>query len=169
MNKTILCEVMLRSYKDLEAKCELIESRAVRYALSSMNKDIYTCAETLLSLNNEKITLCNVKVVVDEAVKNIGRNAELKAFYLDGTHYMDIIQQEHMSLRTFFRRAKIQKERLCEAIQERYSDECLFELVRGSRWLFDRYHKAVRRAEDARKRKSKGTNDQKPKTAQVGK
>lgn len=164
-----ICDVMLHSYKDLEAKCELIEAQAVKYALGSMQKDTYTCAETLIKMNNEKITLCNIKVVIDDAIKSIEKNAELKAYYLDNVFYMDFILQEHISLRTFFRRIQKQKERLYKVIQSRFSDENLFELIRGSRWLFDRYHKAVRRAENEGKGKGKETNDQKPKTAQVGK
>lgn len=169
MNKTIVCEVLLHSYKDLEKKCEFMEERAVKFALQSMNKDAYTCAETLLKLNNEKITLCNIKVVIDDAMNAISENDELRAFHCDGLSYKQIVQAEQISLRTFFRRIARQKEMLFEAIQERYSDECLFELVRGSRWIFNRYCEAVRRAESERKGKNKETNDQKPKTAQIGK
>lgn len=169
MNEKIICEVMLKSYKYLEAMCDQVEAKAIICALGSRNKDVFECAERLIQLNNEKITYCNIKVIIDEALNSISRNDELKAYYIDGEFYKDIAQREKITERTFFYRLKKQKKLLFEAIQEKYDTECLFELVRGSRWLFDRYHKAVRRAENEGKGKGKEMNDQKPKTAQVGK
>lgn len=165
MNNEALCDVMLKSYKYLETKCKMIEYQAWKCALNSQNSDAYQCAETLIKLNREKLTYCNVKVIIDEALNKIGRNTELKDYYIYGVYYKNTMIRENISRRTYYYRLDKQKQLLFNAIKEKYDDDVLLETLCGSRWLFNMYNKAVKRATKSDKEKRKEMNDQKPETA----
>ncbi len=143
MNENIVCEVMLYAYKDLEKRCENLDCKVERVALASMNKDVYQSIETICKLTDEKITYCNIKVIIDEALNKIGKNAELKALHIDGEHYKDIIQREAINERTFYRRLKRQRELLCKAILKQYAVDYLVALIRESKWLMKQYYKII--------------------------
>lgn len=139
MNEKIVCEVMLFAYKDLEKQCEKVEAQALRFALGSRNRDVFESVETLLKLTDEKIAYCNIKVIIDEALKSIGRNVELIDYYINGLDYKAIIEREKIYERMFFRRIKRQKELLCKAILKQYDVDYLFAMIRESEWLTKQY------------------------------
>jgi len=146
MNENIVCEVMLYTYKDLERMCEKVERQALKFALASRNRDVFESANKLLSLTDEKIAYCNIKVIVDEALNKIGRSNEVKAYHIDGEYYKDIMAREEISERTYLRRLKRQRAKLYEAITDKHDSEYLAGLIRASGWLLSLYNKAMSKA-----------------------
>lgn len=139
MNEKVICEVMLYAYKDLEAHCKKIDEKALRVALASMNRDVHESADEIIRLTDEKIAYCNTKVIIDEALKGIGRHAELKAFYIDGVDYKDIIQREAITERGFFHRLRKQKEKLYQYILDNHKGQDLLAMISDSKWLSGEY------------------------------
>lgn len=143
MNEKIVCEVMLYAYKALEDRCEKLDDKVLRVALGSMNRGVFESTNEILKLTDEKITYCNIKVIIDEALNKIGRNDEVKAYHIDGEYYKDIIAREEISEKTYFRRLKKQRAKLYKAITDKYDGEYLAGLIRESKWLMEQYHKII--------------------------
>ena len=142
MNEKIICEVMFNAYKDLERLCNKAEERAWRVALGSINNDVLTVAEKIIRLNNEKIAYCNIKVIIDEAVKNIGKSAELKAYYIDGLTLEVIAEREDIATSTLHGKVERQLKKACEYITSNYDGDFLAGLIMDSKWLMVKYRTA---------------------------
>jgi hypothetical protein len=154
MNDRAICEVMLYAYKDLERMCDTVEAQVWRVALGSINNNVYDTAEKIIRLNNEKIAYCNIKVIIDEALKQMKRCDEIKAYHIDGLYYKDVIKQEAYTERTYWRRLQRQREKLYQIIIDSNKAEDLQAIISDSRWLTGRYNdilKAQNQAVDGRK------------------
>ena len=64
----VICEVMLQSYKSLEAMCTDIEEQSRRVALCSINKTVYKSVERLAELNKEITAYSNVRYIIEQAL-----------------------------------------------------------------------------------------------------
>lgn len=143
MNEKVVCEVMLYAYKELEERCKKLDDKVVRVALASRSNDVYESAERIYKLTDEKISYCNIKVIIDEALNKIGRNDEVKAYHIDGEYYKDIIAREEISERCYMSRLQRQRAKIYKVITEKYDSEYLAELIRASGWLLSQYNKAI--------------------------
>lgn len=152
MNDEVILKVFLQAYKDLETKCKVVEIQSLRVAFASRNKDVYECVETIIALNNQKITYCNVKVLIDDAISHIGRISEIKAYYLDAEDYKDIIKRINITERQLFGRIKRQRIEMLRYIKTQYDTEFLTGLISGSRWLMSLYNKEIKKAEKERQK-----------------
>lgn len=143
MNDKVICKVMLSAYKDLEKMCNRVEERAWRCALGSIHNDVKEVADKIIQLNNEKIAYCNVKVIIDEAIKGIGRSTEIKGYYIDGLSTLDIIKQEQITEEAYRKRIERQRERLYQFIMDNYNREFLSSIIEDSYWLKNKYREKI--------------------------
>lgn len=158
MNEKIVCEVLLRSYKDLEALCEIADQKILSWALKQ-NADMFQTIERMNKCINEKIAYYNIKVLIDEAIKNIGHCEELKYNFLKGissTKLENIIELktyeykgqvcEYKNKRNaFVNRIRTQKKNLFNYILRTNNHEKLFNLIKDSGTLMHRYNTILKR------------------------
>lgn len=137
----IMCETLLNSYMDLEALCDKVDERMLRYGLYSANfhTDIFNVFDKMTGLINEKIAYCNIKVLIEEACAEITSSTELQHKYLLGYKNEDIIKKFGLNIRTFFRKMQRQKEKVFFVMKNRQSKKQLFDLISSSTALTKRF------------------------------
>lgn len=152
MNEKIVCEVLLKSYKDLETLCEVCDHKTMSLALNN-NTDIFSTIESMNKYYIEKLAYCNIKVIIDEAILKIGHCDELKYLYFQGLKYQDLIDIIELKTYTKFgkdweyrnpentlvNRVRTQKKKLYNYLIRRYGIEKLFDLLKDSKTLIYRY------------------------------
>ena len=137
----LICECILNSYKDLERLCDICDKTILKYAIKSHGNDIYKAFDVITSLMNEKNIYCNIKVILDDAINRLKNNTELKQRYVFGVRIMDMQEVFGLKENTIVKRIKRQKEKLFSCLQSKYSFEQLYDFIKNSKYLMNRYRR----------------------------
>jgi methylphosphotriester-DNA--protein-cysteine methyltransferase len=135
MDGQTICEVMLYSYKDLEEKCNGLEYKIRRLCERSMHAGIHDTFSKAVTLINEKIAYCNVKVIIDEAVEKIGDSKALKEYYFKNRDIKAIAYAQSLKVAQAVELIEKQEQAVYKAILKAYSTERLLDIISDSRWL----------------------------------
>lgn len=135
MDGQTICEVMLHSYKDLEERCNGLEYKTRRLCERSMHAGIHDTFTKAVSLINEKIAYCNVKVIIDKAVGKIGDSKALQDYYFKGRDVKSIARDYGLTAPKAVELIEKQRQCVFKAILTAYSTEKLLDIISDSRWL----------------------------------
>lgn len=148
-----ICEVLLKSYKDLETLAEICDTKMLSWALKQ-NTNIFKTIEYMNNIYIEKIAYCNLKVIIDEAILRIGHCEELKYVYFQGVKYNELENIIEMTTYTlngkvfeyrnktnaFINRVRTQRKNFYNYLTRRYDFEKIFNIMKDSKTLMHRYN-----------------------------
>lgn len=130
---------MIYLYRDLERKCNDVDDLMLRTAKASYNGDIFKIFDKMTSFIIEKNTYCNIKVIIDETIKEMDKSAELKLRYIIGLKNKDIADKCNIGERTLYRHLETQIEDLSSRILNKYGELKLYDIISNSKWLMNKY------------------------------
>lgn len=139
MDGSIICKTMIYAYKDLERKCKEVDDYLLRVGKASFNGDILETFDKMASVMVEKKAYCNVKFLIDEALKEMKHSEELECYHLLGMETKEIASKFNVSEKAISKRTQRQREDLANTILAKYECLRLWEIIRASRWLTNKY------------------------------
>lgn len=124
MDINILCEAMLVLYKDLNKLCKNIDEQVEKIAVKSINIDVLDGFKKITDLTQKKVQLCNIKVLIDEALQDLkDQEKDLLVYkYIKRLSMEDIIAKLEISDRTYFRKKEKQINAIKCQILKRYTE-----------------------------------------------
>ncbi len=143
MDGNIICKTMLYAYKDLERKCKRVDNELLRVGVNSYSRHILEAFDKMANLIQEKRAYCNVKVIIDEAIKETQNIEELKNYHILGISIKDIAIRFDIKENTIIKRLIRQEKKLFEAILKKYEDIKLFKIIADSKWLMNKYREFI--------------------------
>lgn len=127
---------------------KIVKTRAYNsYYVSSNNvafNDVMNVANTILNLTDRKITLINIKLIVEKCLyqidKKMARILVLK--FIDGKKSVEIADKFNVCLRTIFRKINTALESFSKALcRNGYDDGALYNLLKNEKWILSTYQK----------------------------
>lgn len=126
----------------------IVKTRAYNSNAISSNciafNDITNVANTIINLSQRKITLINLKIITEKALKNIKPQYSklLILRYVDGKKANEIANILGICLRTFFRQINLAVESFSKALSRLgYGEEKLLEMLEEEKWILSVYEK----------------------------
>ncbi len=147
-------KTLLYSYRYLETIVETIDDMVKKISLYSMyynrknNFDTISQINKLIELNDRKVNLTNLKVIIEECLDclSVKDLQFVSLFYIDGLNHEETAKAMNVSVRTFFRRKKLALERFTSILSKKYSIEYFFDNYSEESWLIDFYKFNLRKA-----------------------
>lgn len=125
---------------------KLIETRAFNSGSSTCNNmsfnNVMNVADNIINLSERKVTLINLKLITEKALKNIDRNMArlLILKFIDGKKSVEIAEKFNVCLRTFFRKVKTALDSFTKALNRLgYSEDKLCSMLSKERWINEVY------------------------------
>ena len=124
----------------------LVKTRAYNSGYVSSNSsfnDVFNVTTAILDLTERKITLINLKLIIEKALKMIDKNyARLLIYkYIDGKKSTEIAEKFGFCLRTYFRKINSALTSFSKALTRLgYGDEKLFKMLKNEKWILDVYN-----------------------------
>lgn len=143
MDGKAICEVMIYSYAEFEKLCDLCDKIVYKKATKSMGQDAHKVYDVIRRYMNEKIAYCNSKVIIDDALNEMKRTDELKAFHFEGLSGEKIAERYGIEPMQAIARVQVQRKYLIEHILKKYSAEKLLDIICDSGILMSRYRKRI--------------------------
>lgn len=136
--------VLLRNYNNLENISKAIDARVSILAMSSINagEKTITLTDKILNLMETKMTLCNIKVLIDTAFKvlNYDDARLLVAKFVDKRELDWLASLYRVNKRTILRKIAVAKERFINAMKLQHYDEArLCKELKHHHWLMNEY------------------------------
>lgn len=147
MDGKAICEAMLYTYAELESLCNLCDKVIYKKAVHSAGQDAHKVYAVIQKYMNEKIAYCNTKVIIDEALNELKRADELKAFHFEGLSLNEIADRYGIDATLSASRVTNQRQHLCRHILKKYSAEKLLDVICDSSILMSKYRKRLTGAE----------------------
>ena len=105
-------KTILSVYKYLEALSNSIDNLVLKKSINSAfynngrYNSCYDCANRIMQLTERKVNLINIKVLVDDTLKQMTVNQRqlLALCYMDNAKSEEIAEMMNVSIRTFFRK-----------------------------------------------------------------
>ena len=141
MESKVVCEVLLNSYKHLEKLCKRCDEAVLTLATNSYNNDIFEVFDMIAKFSNQKNVYCNIKLVIDKAISKLKKNTELKYRYILGLRNIEIQKMLGLTQPVVTKRINSQKEKLFEYLQNKYTEEQLFDFIKDSIPLMEQYRR----------------------------
>ena len=149
MEKYLIFKVILFSYRNYKDRCERIDAEVKRIARSTANGvSIFKAFDEITKLINEKRVYCNLKVIIDDILKQMKNKDILVMRIIDG------LSLEETSKLTGYEHSKIcdilhtQAMSFYRLIIKKYCVIQLIDLVTDSKLLFNRYKQEVKKYKD---------------------
>ena len=153
-NELAWTSTILTVYKYLERICGAIDKIIMQRALGSTNivgqnyfyNNTLAVSEKIIDLSERKITLINLKVLIEETLAEINQNdAQILIYkYVDCLRHREIADACGVGLRTIFRKTASAeatfKSRLCS---KGYNDIKLKDMLRNEGWINNIYSNLV--------------------------
>ncbi len=122
MNISILGKALLNLYKFLEPMAESIDKMIKSKGFEPVYMASYNLedkANEILSLTDRKITLINIKVLIDKSIAQLNENNKkiIILRYIDNMSMADICELFNISERTYFRKSKQALESFCNMLE----------------------------------------------------
>lgn len=109
-------KTILSVYRYLSRVCGAIDKIIEKTALGSANfgvqtyyfNNVMSISQRIIDLSQRKVTLINLKILVDDCLKGIGQDDAkiLIARYFDGEKRKQLAEKFNISMRTVFRRVE---------------------------------------------------------------
>lgn len=145
-SKTIL-EVYRYLPRVTYAYDNIIKTRAYNSAYSSSSNtsfnNVLNVANSILNLSERKITLINLKLIIEKALKNIDRKLArmLILKYIDGKKSVEIAEKFNICLRTFFRKINIALDSFTKAlVRIGYTQQKISIMLQKEEWIKEVYN-----------------------------
>ena len=125
---------------------KIVKTRAYNSFYGSSNNpgfnDVMNISNAILDLTERKITLINLKLIVEKALKSI--NSELAKIlvlkFIDGKKSTEIAEKFGFCLRTFFRKINTALVSFKKALNRLgYDDLKLFDMLKNEKWILEVY------------------------------
>lgn len=115
------------------------------------NNNVYSVTQKLIDLSQRKVTLINLKILVEETLGTIGcENAQiLIEKYFDGVKAREMTQIHSKSMRTIFRKIDSAVEAFaCKLLSKGYTDEKLHNMLEKETWILNVYRQFSTKKEE---------------------
>lgn len=150
MKNNLWAKTTLSVYRYLERICDAIDKMVENKAMASFyvcscnlaNSNIINVADKIIALSERKKTLINLKVLVDNALKNCEHiNAQiLIEHYMDNDKVADIVARHNFSERSYFRKMEnAEKDFLTQLALQGFSESHLAQYLANEKWILDVY------------------------------
>lgn len=137
---------MLTVYRYLERICGAIDKMVMKRALNCADitgnnyfqNNVYSVTQRLIDLSDRKVTLINLKVLIEDTLKGISeKDAKiLIAKYVDGRKTKELAELFGVSLRTFFRMLKNAEISFCSRLKvEGWTDLKIGYMLKNESWI----------------------------------
>lgn len=143
-----ICEVLLRSYKELDKRVKRIAKMSVVVGLRSRCKDVYESCDELFRLHNEQVAYINVKVIMGQALDKLESKNELIEFFINEKPYKAISEELNASINAVAHKIFRQKNKLFKLILEQYSVAELLDYIGDSKWLIKEFNRQLIRGKN---------------------
>lgn len=167
MQLKIWCKTFLNIYRSLEKITTAIDKIVLTSGLN-MSADVYFTANKIIELTNRKITLINLKLLIEKQLSELPSiYAKLLILkYVDRVRGEDIALAFNISNRTFFRRhnAALKSFELCLKRNGKDHDT-LLEFCKKEAWIIDLYNKLYE--QEMSTPKAENTKTKRDKTLEV--
>lgn len=139
-NDLVWTKTILTVYRYLERICGAIDKIVLQSALNSSDiigqnyfyNNVYSISQKLIDLSERKITLINLKVLIEDTLKNLNiKDSQiLIERYFDGLKCKDMAEKRGLSIRTIFRKLTVAEKTFQKRLlMKGYND------IRFKRWL----------------------------------
>lgn len=140
-------KTLLYSYRYLETIVDTIDDMVKKISLYSMyyngktNTDTLSQINKLIELNDRKVNLINLKVLIEETLDMLScKDLQfVSLYYIDGLKSEETAKVMGVSLRTFFRRRNRAIEKFTDILAAKYSAQYFFDNYIEETWLIDLY------------------------------
>lgn len=105
--------------------------------------DVMNVTSTILDLTERKITLINLKLIIERALKNMDTKlAKILIFkFIDGKKSVDIAERLGVCLRTYFRKINTALTSFSKSLARLgYNEQKLFDMLCGEKWIMEVYY-----------------------------
>lgn len=158
-NDLVWTKTLLSVYRYLERICGAIDKIVMKSALNSADilgqnyfyNNVYSISQKLIDLSERKITLINLKILIEETLGEIDNQSAriLIQKYFDGTKCKDIAEKNNISLRTVFRKiANAEKAFCCRLRMKGYNFLKLGSMLKDEGWINNVYLRLSEKADD---------------------
>ncbi len=147
MKENIWAKTILGAYRHLEAVADAIDKIILKTALNSYHfslntNDVYQTSNKLIELGERKVTLINLKVLVEETLSKLEqKDADiLICRYIENMKFKDIALEKNIGLRTVFRRLDRAEDMFSKKLLNLgYSSLKLKNMLRYETWILNYY------------------------------
>lgn len=158
-NDYVWARTILSVYRYLERIAGAIDKIIMKKALSSANicgqnyyqNNIYTLSQNLIDLSERKVTLINLKVLIEDTLGVIDKNDAniLIEKFFDGVKSKDIAQRHEFSMRTVFRKIDSAVQSFAKALcMKGYGDIALQDMLKDESWILCVYNRLSTKLEE---------------------
>ena len=147
MKENIWSKTILGVYRHLEAVADAIDKIILKTALNSYHfsldtNDVYQTSNKLIELGERKVTLINLKVLVEEMLSKLdSKDADiLICRYIENMKFKDIALEKGIGIRTVFRRLDRAEDMFSKKLLNLgYSSLKLKNMLRNETWILNYY------------------------------
>ena len=153
MNNNNWSKTLLSVYRYLPrvtyAIDKIVKTRAYNSSYSTTNNisfnNVWNVANTILDLTERKITLINLKLIIEKALHSMDENSAriLILKFIDGKKSNEIANLFNICLRTFFRKVNTALESFSKAlIRMGYTNDKLLNMLKNEKWIMETFNKS---------------------------
>lgn len=105
--------------------------------------NVLNVTSTILDLTERKITLINLKLLTEKALKSMDNKLArmLISKFIDGKKSTEIAEKFKICLRTYFRKINLALESFYKALcRMGYNDEELYHMLKNEKWIMEVYY-----------------------------
>lgn len=148
MKENIWAKTLLGVYRHLETVSDAIDKIVLKTALNSYHfsldgDDVLSTSNKLIELGERKVTLINLKLLVEDILTKIGQNEAdiLICRYIEGMKFKDIAFEKGLGLRTVFRRLdKAETSFTKKLLNMGYNSLSLQNKLKSEKWILNYYY-----------------------------
>lgn len=155
----VWAKTVLSVYRYLERIAGAIDKIVEKTGLGSANicgqnyfyNNIFTVAEKMIALGQRKVTLINLKILVEDTLKKINpQDAEiLIEKFFDGVKTRELVEIHNMSMRTAFRKIDSAVKSFASAlVMSGFDDKKLENMLQDEQWILQVHQKLLTKDED---------------------
>lgn len=139
-------KTLLTVYKYLERVAGAVDKIILKNGLNSANitgqnyyyNNVYVVTEKLINLSQRKVTLINLKVLVEQTLCEVDEEDAILLIerFIESAKVKDIMQQHDLSLRSTFRKIERAIDNFGNCLRKKgYNDIYLAQMVKDEKWI----------------------------------
>lgn len=153
-NDYVWAKTLLGVYRYLERIAGAIDKIVEKTGLGSANicgqnyfyNNIFAVSQKMIDLSERKVTLINLKILVEETLKKIpAEDAEiLIEKFFDGVKIRELVERHDISMRTAFRKLEgATKSFASVLVAKGFDDERLKDMLKNEHWIMQVYERLL--------------------------
>ncbi len=146
----VWAKTLLSVYRYLERITGAIDKIILRSGLNSANicgqnffqNNILTVTQKIIDLSERKVTLINLKILIDDTLKSIDQESAefLIEKYFDGAKARELVERHEISIRTVFRKLDAAVKSFAIGLSKKgYPDFRLASMLENEEWILNVY------------------------------